>query len=281
MAENKHEENEKTDATDAQGQALSRIFRAQDKPKSQTHETTKSDNKPNTNKRERFREFLERWKVLLQLIVPSIFSLGVLVVIGVQAWIYSDQLEQMKKATKATRRAADAAKISSDAAKQSVTLARQNARVDQRAWVAVAGIAGIPTTGQILKISVGVRNTGKTFAKNVTMHQVAETIPKGQEPNFDWEENEAMFPDLVSKFIIAPTDVYVIDNYLRPYRKLEPSEIESINSGDTLIFVHGKITYDDVFGCNHWTTYCYFFNRANNGYSPYEKHNTPDDNLCP
>jgi len=31
---------------------------------------------------------------------------------------------------------------------------------------------------------------------------------------------------------------------------------EEVLNGKSLVVVHGKIEYGDIFGTNHWTTYC-------------------------
>src|SRR5438874_11208341 len=110
MAEQKHRKDERKDTTDAQGDPAPQSFKQQDKPESQTDKATQTEKESGDNKPERLRKWLQHWNVVFQLIVPSLFSLGVIIIIAIQAWIYSKQLTQMKKATKAATQAAQAAK---------------------------------------------------------------------------------------------------------------------------------------------------------------------------
>jgi hypothetical protein len=131
MAENKREQDKDTNAANAQKESAPKSVDHQRQAQRQPEQSTQADNKPNEKKRERFREFLKRWKILLQLIVPSIFSLGVLAVIGVQAWIYSGQLEQMRISTDANKKAADAATSAAKSAEESLAIAQKNIALAQ------------------------------------------------------------------------------------------------------------------------------------------------------
>lgn len=86
---------------------------------------------------------------------------GILVPFGIYAVIvYSEQLDEMRKSTDAATRAAKAAE-------DSVMLTRETAHLDQQAWVAVTAISGTPKPDELTNINVLIRNSGKTFAKNV------------------------------------------------------------------------------------------------------------------
>lgn len=110
--------------------------------------------------------------------------------------------------------------------------------------------------------------------------QIAEIVASDQSPNFSAERNEALFSGIGSKVLIPPGGEYFASTTLREWKKLDATELQVINSGKMVIFVHGTISYEDVFGCWHWTIFCYRFNPIR-GYDVYETHNDADDNRCP
>ena len=81
--------------------------------------------------------------------------------ICIQATIYVFQLKEMRKST-------DAATKAAKAAEDSVTLVRENAHLDQRAWVVVSDVSGVPEVGKPFIVTINISNLGKTFAKNLT-----------------------------------------------------------------------------------------------------------------
>jgi hypothetical protein len=63
------------------------------------------------------------------------------------------------------RKSTDAATKAARAADESIRLTREMSRLDQRAWVAAKGIAGIPEIGKPLTVIVAYGNTGKRRGK--------------------------------------------------------------------------------------------------------------------
>jgi hypothetical protein len=190
--------------------------------------------------------------------------------------IYFLQLAQIKKSTEAATKAANAAEAS-------VKQARRTARRDQRAWVAVVDIAGIPEVGTIFGVNLVAQNSGKTFAKNLTMRAVVELISEKQkEPDFSLEDSAAARKDS-SVSLLAPNADYVMDIELRkqtPPHEITQSDFDGIRSGNLTIFVHGRMTYDDIFGCAHWTSFCTRL-KPDLKYASYGTHNDADQNSCP
>jgi hypothetical protein len=126
MDENQTGQSNQSDTRPTQGESSQESLKQKSNAKGKTEKAKKPDNETPKKKREGLREFLRRWEVLLQLIIPSIFSLGVLIVIAVQAVIYSRQLEQMRVSTDANTRAADAATSAANSARQSVEISQKN-----------------------------------------------------------------------------------------------------------------------------------------------------------
>jgi hypothetical protein len=211
--------------------------------------------------------------VSLLLVVVSFLTFCV---ICVQAGIYFFQLKQIKKSTDAATKAANAAEAS-------IKQAKGAARHDQRAWVAVVDIQGIPEVGTIFSVNLLAQNSGKTFAKNLTIRAVVELITeKGKEPDFSLEDIAAARKDS-SVSLLAPNAEYVMDVELRkqtPPHEMTQSDLDGIRRGNLTIFIHGKMTYDDIFGCAHWTSFCTRL-KPDLKYASYGKHNDADQNRCP
>jgi hypothetical protein len=159
----------------------------------------------------------------------------------------------------ANNKSADAAKVAADAAVAQVGIAGksldasiQQFRLDQRAWISVGEM--IPPSLQKdapLTIVVDIKNTGKTFAKNFTYKGTGEIKPKEILPKLP----EQYIPTLG---IIPPNGLYhvTVGNL-----KTHPpdTDLQDIRSGEKVLWVHGTLAYEDVFGQAHWTTFCYYF----------------------
>src|ERR1700686_2566217 len=136
----------------------------------------------------------ERWMIYL---TGAIAFFGLCsVVVGLLQWrAMNGQLREMHEGGIDTHALADAASNQADAAQQfsdtaedinggiadakeqleaavkhakrSIQATQDATRLDQRAWVVVKGISGVPTLNQPLSLNVFFMNTGKTPAKNV------------------------------------------------------------------------------------------------------------------
>jgi hypothetical protein len=183
----------------------------------------------------------------------------------VAACIYGCQLSEMQKATLAATKAANAAQ-------ESITLTRQMGHLDQRAWVATTSATGKPEEGKTMPIAVTMRNTGKTFAKNVAIAGCVRHVAKDAEPDFDREiasvvpKSVGVMPPNGDYFSEGPTTTVVTKEHF-----------ENIKEGRLTIFVFGKITYDDIFKCPHWTLFCYRMNPVNWVWEIYKSHNDTDE----
>jgi hypothetical protein len=215
------------------------------------------------------------FSIIISFLLILVISFLMFCAICVQAGIYFLQLTQMKKSTEAATRAANAAEAS-------VREVRRTARHDQRAWIAVVDIQGIPEVGTMFSVNLVAQNSGKTFAKNLTMRAVIEIAKKGEEPDFSLEDSAAARKDS-SVSLLAPNADYVMDIELRkqtPPHEIAQSDLDGIRSGNLTIFVHGRMTYDDIFGCAHWTSFCTRL-KPDLKYASYGKHNDADQNPCP
>jgi hypothetical protein len=186
-----------------------------------------------------------------------------------QQWqAMNGQLVEMKAATKATR--------------DSVLLARDSARIDQRAWLTLDSIHSdpvIPKKGEPLTIHVIFKNAGKTPAKHAIFHTVvlARETSRG-DPDFDADEKSDR-DQVIHRALIAPGGVWEMTQTIEA-DKFDKSAIKDFQDDVARLFVFGRIIYSDIFGCEHWTTFCH---RTSFGgyYNTYKTYNDTDDDKCP
>jgi hypothetical protein len=122
--------------------------------------------------------------------------------------------------------------------------------LDQRAWVGIKNVSPwIDEQGKI-GAEIDLDNTGKTPALNVRAKENIEPLAIGglwnQEPNYPQDYSTSQFAAKDSLQVIAPNSSFKI--------------LVSINGEWTeglTDALHGRIIYDDVFGCHHWVVFCY------------------------
>jgi hypothetical protein len=57
--------------------------------------------------------------------------------------------------------------------------------------------------------------------------------------------------ELPGRGIIAPDGIFHSD--------VGTGRVEQYDWKDSVMLIHGKVTYDDMFGVGHWTKFCYAF----------------------
>jgi hypothetical protein len=152
------------------------------------------------------------------------------------------------------------------------------AHLDERAWVAPVSVTGKPEIGQYYTIKVETRNTGKTFAKGLKgVALVKYKELSAPDPDFASEEERE---NIGSPGLLAPNANFTYNLELFKTDKVTKEHMDFLNSPSTVILVFGKITYRDIFDCEHWTTFCYHCTPSGDCYT-YGPHNDADDNRCP
>jgi hypothetical protein len=154
-------------------------------------------------------------------------------------------------------------------------------RLDQRAWVGMEEITGIPPTPEVDKvwdIAVSLKNSGKTPAKNILMWNT-ESVLK-ELPNVNSDCNEAI-KQQASKSILPPNGVYKAILHVGNGTKI-PSDWEKELSDTGALYIDGCVLYDDVFGRAHWMTYCGAFDPSTkNSFQTCKKYNDTGDGKPP
>jgi hypothetical protein len=133
--------------------------------------------------------------------------------------------------------------------------------VDQRAWVSVVAPTDIPSQDSSVRASIQITNTGKTPAKDVEGDIDAIVLKKGEGPSFDFNSGHprehlyagALFPNAPINIVIP-----VVQHGSQPAEPIVPTpELRrDIANGESFVIFYGKISYVDVFGRAHWTTFC-------------------------
>jgi hypothetical protein len=161
-----------------------------------------------------------------------------------------------------TRRGLRLTKESIDAAKTSLKHAQDTTRLDQRAWVATNGIRAVPPVeGQKFVVNVTVKNTGKTFARRLSVSCCTRSAPVEMELlDFAQEIADMEQGRDRSVALLAPGGTY--DGGSTSELGIRKDIADDFRDGKTKVFIFGKITYWDVFECEHWTTYCSIFSAA-------------------
>jgi len=169
-------------------------------------------------------------------------------------------------------RAADAAKEAAEAARNSVGIAQQsfdatvtNFHLEQRATLYVIVTADEPPQiNKTMDVVVHIVNSGKTFAVNV---KLAPLLTGTYDPKFTLPPKPQKFRPLQESDygppnIIPPNSAYAhnstIDNAKNDGRGFGQAEIDGLISGKEVVWMHGEITYDNIFKQPHWLTFCYY-----------------------
>lgn len=145
----------------------------------------------------------------------------------------------------------------------STEAANRNFRRDERSWMAFKFVEGNMTftIGKPFLVPTEITNTGKTPAKNVHGNIVVGILKKGEHLDFIYTPGHANYA--VTAGTIFPNGK-IVESFEAIKHGQERAEAiiftaplkDEIFSGQSFIVVHGRIAYNDIFGIEHWTTYC-------------------------
>lgn len=149
-------------------------------------------------------------------------------------------------------------------------------RLDQRAWVAVTSItSNSPQIGQQFGAKIVVKNTGKTFARNLRVSCFSRLAPKEKTMNFSQivEQEEALAKNR-SVGVLAPDAVY--GSGVSGEGTITQESFDRFRAGE-ILYIFGRVSYEDVFHRPHWTTYCSYITHGEPGSAVFEQYNDIDD----
>jgi hypothetical protein len=180
--------------------------------------------------------------------VIAIFTIVIAGITGIQACIYSSQLDWL--------------------------------RIDERAWLAVKFTPfNGPIVGQKLPAPIVAMNVGRTVAKNIHGWVFFRPVPIGNPLDLsEYKRVEASsLPEgeplpAWTKFdtgVIFPNDPIYLPQAAFASTAVGKASPEATTwdqarqdqwlRGDTYLALNGKVTYDDADGRHHWTTFCNIF----------------------
>jgi len=138
-----------------------------------------------------------------------------------------------------------------------------NFTVDERAWMAFKFVEGniTFTFDKSFLVPTELINVGKTPAKNVHGNIVVGVFKKGEDLDFSYTSGHASYRVMAGT--IFPNG-QIVESFEAIKHGQEHAESiifttqlkDELFSGQSFLIVHGKIVYNDVFGTEHWTTYC-------------------------
>jgi hypothetical protein len=155
---------------------------------------------------------------------------------------------------------------------------KKGMHIDKRAWIDLKGDIPDPTTlpdNCAISTPVHISNTGRTPAWHVEGKVHTNVLPTDQSPDFTYQVGtmeEIIFG------VILP-NAPAIDFPFGPRVSQQPSishegpagqqmtwttELkDAMRKGSRYVEVHGRITYRDAFGTEHWIQFCRFIGSEN------------------
>lgn len=139
-------------------------------------------------------------------------------------------------------------------------------RLEERAWIGFKFVEGNLnfTLNESFLIPTELVNTGKTPAKNVHGYIVTGVFKNGEHLDFSYTADTKHPFYVIQAGTIFPggkiTESFEAEQHgatkAEPILFTEPLKNELFTPHKSYIIVYGKIIYDDIFGTEHWTTYC-------------------------
>jgi hypothetical protein len=171
-------------------------------------------------------------------------------------------LAEMQKQSGAMRDAAGASKSQSDTARNELSTTIDNARFDQRAWLGIADFKVIEfEKGKTFKVDVGVSNSGKTPALDISQasnYILSPTKILGPDSN---ALADAPFEPMPA---VAPQG-HMTAHFGMPWDDMS-AHYDAINKGTEWLYFFGEIRYTDtshtVKGSTKWCLYVVFTEAA-------------------
>jgi hypothetical protein len=136
-------------------------------------------------------------------------------------------------------------------------------RADQRAWL-IPSVGPIYLhDGEVIFQDFTYTNTGRTPAKNIHAVFRMQAISDVDQPTFDYSPSRrpstsdahAVFPNSGNNLGVPLFGEVPNTNTLEPVKYSDDLK-QKFTDHSILFVLHGKVTYTDVFGIDHWFTYC-------------------------
>ncbi len=148
-------------------------------------------------------------------------------------------------------------------------------RLEQRPWLSVA----LPTVDKFaadkpVPYAVPVRNTGSTPGFiDYAVTGVFRLAP-GADPAPIIQSLLSRAPNLARQTVIPPDGIF--NFHPQGGGAIPQQAIDSVMSGETILYMFGVFKYHDIAGDQHLTKCCFHFNVEDNTFRAYEKYNEMD-----
>lgn len=142
-------------------------------------------------------------------------------------------------------------------------------RLDQRAWVGVDRVDKFePKSNQDLSVELNMINTGKTPAVHVKTKAAVIPMKKGDPFSATYPGNPT--PNIESNSVLMPQQHMTMST---PPINIPAAQYDSIKNHLTILYVYADITYDDIYGKRHETTFCVMYYPELTGPTPCNVYN--------
>ena len=167
-------------------------------------------------------------------IATVVLTAMIAVFAGWSAWIFYEQLDEMQRST----------------------------RFAQRAWMIGAGATFTQLeVGKMVKVRFDSKNNGQTPAVNAIIEGSENHWTSGQ-PKPPKDEFGDKPPTGNGIIVRSGGGTAITWNVLL----LTATTLQQLHEGKLNIRVYGKTFYDDVFGHQHWTTFCAVYDEESSGF---------------
>ena len=197
---------------------------------------------------------------------------------------FNQTISEMKIQSAAMQATAQAAIDSIEVAKGGIDASIESSRNDIRAWVGPVSfepvqwvnrnkVAEPPTGGQYPAFIVNVQNTGKSIARKYKC--IVRT--KVQNRELPFEPDHGPVEGILSESVIYP-NMMVKNGTITEFQQgpFSAEVIAGINRGDILVYFYGHSTYEDIFGRQHMSNFCFLLNQDLKNLTAYHSHNEAD-----
>lgn len=171
------------------------------------------------------------------------------------------------------------------AANRANEIAAANFQRDERAWMAFKFMEGgiTFTLQKSFLVPTQLVNTGKTPAKNVRGNIVVDVFRKGEPLNFTYTAGHAHYAIQAGTIFPSGGITESFEAIKHGQDKAEPIIFtvplkDELFNAQAFLVVHGRIEYRDIFGAEHWTTYCRYVLHPELISSECTRYNNTDDN---
>jgi hypothetical protein len=176
-----------------------------------------------------------------------------------------------QRALKSAESQADSLRVLAGTTRDLVTATERTLVWSERAWVHCDGVFSDPPAvdggnpsiaGRPVKLTFLLTNNGRSPAERVVIEGAGEVVPTGKRPNLRKRlelvvREHATIPNAGE--LRATSSLVTRYSSPHPAGPLTDAMINNFASGRTRLFAFGRMSFHDVFGGEHWLTFCFYY----------------------